>query len=109
MGSTAILGVLPAARRRNRLFLEIRSPFVFSSSGHQLMTALKWLRVNIERRTAGRGRSQAGERNRRTRHLTVESLEDRLTPSGFLLVSSFDTNNVLRYNEAGSNAGAFVD
>jgi hypothetical protein len=37
----------------------------------------------------------------------LERLEDRLCPSGgYLLVDSFDTNSVLRYNEA---TGAFVD
>jgi DNA-binding beta-propeller fold protein YncE len=39
--------------------------------------------------------------------LAVEQLEDRLTPSGsYLLVSSYKTDNVLRYD---ADTGAFVD
>jgi len=36
----------------------------------------------------------------------AERLEDRLCPSGYLLVDSFDHDSILRYNE---NTGAFVD
>ena len=65
------------------------------------------LRAETEHRTAGRRRSPAGGRDRRTRRLAVEPLEDRLTPNGgYLLVASADTNSVLRYDEA---TGRFVD
>jgi DNA-binding beta-propeller fold protein YncE len=41
------------------------------------------------------------------KHLLVERLEDRLSPSrSYLLVDSWNSNNVLRYNE---KTGAFVD
>jgi DNA-binding beta-propeller fold protein YncE len=45
-----------------------------------------------------------------TRRLVLEVLEGRLCPSGgYLLVSSFDTDSVLRYDETtGAFAGAFV-
>jgi hypothetical protein len=60
--------------------------------------------------TAGRPDSTSKRQRRsraRTRALTLEVLEDRLCPSGgYLLVDSFNTNSVLRYNEA---TGAFVD
>src|SRR5262249_32643462 len=47
------------------------------------------------------------KRCRTTVRLRVESLEDRLTPSGgYLLVSDYDGNNVLRYDAA---TGSFVD
>src|SRR6476620_2625153 len=43
----------------------------------------------------------------RTQTLTLEVLEDRLCPSSsYLLVDSFNTNSVLRYDET---TGAFVD
>src|SRR5690242_10132097 len=42
-----------------------------------------------------------------TRRLYLEALEDRLCPSGgYLFVSSFNTDSVLRYNET---TGAYVD
>src|SRR5262245_56401100 len=50
------------------------------------------------------------KRTRRTVRLAVEQLEDRSVPSAssgsYLLVSSFRTDNVLRYDAA---TGAFVD
>jgi hypothetical protein len=53
-------------------------------------------------------RTRAKRRPRRTSAgLRVELLEDRLCPSGgYLYVASFDSNNVLRYDE---NSGSFVD
>ena len=42
----------------------------------------------------------------RRRRPAVEGLEERLCLSGYLLVSSFDSNSVLRYDEW---TGAFVD
>src|SRR2546430_6037562 len=41
------------------------------------------------------------------RPLAVEPLEDRFCPSGgYLVVNSYNTNNILRYDET---TGAFVD
>jgi sugar lactone lactonase YvrE len=40
------------------------------------------------------------------RNPSIEALETRLCPSGYLLVDSFDNNSILRYNES---TGAFVD
>jgi hypothetical protein len=53
----------------------------------------------------------ASRRQRPTTRLAVEQLEDRSVPSAtgggsYLLVSSYKTDNVLRYNAA---TGAFVD
>jgi DNA-binding beta-propeller fold protein YncE len=64
-----------------------------------LQTLLGWLRPTYHRPSTP-ARRAAGR-------LQVEPLEDRLTPSGgSLLVTGYDTNSVLRYNEAN---GAFVN
>src|SRR5947208_2919338 len=53
--------------------------------------------ITRKRPTSVRGRAMRPD---------VEGLEARLCLSGYLLVSSFDSNSVLRYNET---TGAFVD
>ena len=45
-------------------------------------------------------------RRRPTSRPAVEGLEERLCPSGYLVVSSYDNNKILRYDES---TGAFVD
>lgn len=63
-----------------------------------LQSLLAWLRPTCRRPAA---------QPPRTARLDVEALEDRLTPSsGYLLVPSFDTQNVLRYD---ATTGAFID
>jgi hypothetical protein len=54
-----------------------------------------------------RGSRRPAPRNRPRRQLVLEPLEDRLCPSGgYLLVDSYNTSSVLRYDET---TGAFVD
>jgi hypothetical protein len=57
-------------------------------------------------RTAAKPRSLPALRRRPKRRPAVEALEERLCLSGYLLVSSFDSNSVMRYDES---TGAFVD
>ena len=60
----------------------------------------------IASHTTSKRRSIRVPLRRLTHEPAVEGLEERLCPSGYLLVSSFDSNSVLRYDES---AGAFVD
>ena len=62
-------------------------------------------RLPIRYRPITRGQAIPA-RSRRTSRPAAEGLEQRLCPSGYLLVSSFDNNSVLRYDES---TGAFVD
>jgi hypothetical protein len=63
------------------------------------MTPPNGLRARIALRTARGRQSPTSGRTRRTQRLAVEPLEDRLTPSGYLLVANYDTNSVLRFDE----------
>ena len=45
-------------------------------------------------------------RRRSARPPALEGLEERLCPSGYLLIDSYDNNSILRYDES---TGAFVD
>jgi hypothetical protein len=78
-----------------------------SFRGALLMVSVKRLTGMLRR--AWRDRAKPGHRSNRfasTRSFCLEALEDRLCPSGYLVVASYDNNRVLRYNES---TGAFVD
>jgi DNA-binding beta-propeller fold protein YncE len=70
------------------------------------MSFSTWLSF-LRRAPARRTDNPRGKRRQCDSRLQVESLEDRLTPSGsYLYVASYGTDNVLRYHET---TGAFVD
>src|SRR5689334_17893689 len=60
----------------------------------------------IPSRTTIETRSILPRRRRPTHWPVVEGLEERLRPSGYLLVVSFANDSVLRYNES---TGTFMD
>src|SRR5437899_2726581 len=77
-------------------------------SGGLLMFLFTLLSGMTGRSAARPRRSRYGPgRGRPARRLVLEVLEDRLCPSGgYLLVASFGTNSVQRYDET---TGAYVD
>jgi hypothetical protein len=87
-------GIAPASDPRAGTDVACTQPRTASKKETTIMFDSSWFRPTRRR-------------HRPTTRLAVEQLEDRSVPSaGYLLVNSYHTDNVLRYNAA---TGAFVD